>query len=490
MYPLASSQQTGAPSRLRDGTAGAAGSTAATLAGFADDLLALGQIGGRIDDHQIAVAQTLPDGDAALELAAAPDRDSSRHPAAYRPDKGFPAFGNHRLLRNQQERLVPGGDGGVQKVHPRAHLGPDDPQVGLLDADFDLHRALLAVRLGINLDQDGVEGTVGIGVGNHAGGSADRDFGDVHLIDIDFGAHVVSIGKLDDVGGAAAGLDIAAVVDGVAQFAILLEHDPVDRRRDVALADVEFGVVDRRLGLRQSSARHAQGIFGHVELVARFHARPVKRPQTIGLRLLQSEVGGGKLAVGDGLAQLSAVIAVVDARQQVAPFDVLALFDRLFHDLAQDFGPDRDVLVPGDHVARAGQHGARLIAALNHGIGGLNFERTAQGPRVDLVAGQREYCGNGNNGPCPQPAKTRHGSRFAPDPERLEFADPPARAWRRGLARRAAFWRFGRHRTQVLRSASTTLIFIAWRAGKKPPATPIAAANASAWTTITAVMRN
>ena len=73
-----------------------------------------------------------------------------------------------------------------------------------------------------------------------------------------------------------------------------------------------------------------------------------------GLDLGELEVSRGEVAVGVRLMELRLVVAVVDACEQVAPFDVSTLLDRLLDDLTENLGADRDVLVACDDVARAG----------------------------------------------------------------------------------------------------------------------------------------
>jgi hypothetical protein len=97
-----------------------------------------------------------------------------------------------------------------------------------------------------------------------------------------------------------------------------------------------------------------QRIFGHVELFARGDPVAVERPLAPGLDLGELEVGRGEVAIGVRLMELRPIVAIIDAREQVAPFDVSPLFDRLLDDLAENLGADGDVFVARNDVARAG----------------------------------------------------------------------------------------------------------------------------------------
>src|SRR5579863_6792421 len=99
---------------------------------------------------------------------------------------------------------------------------------------LDLDGSFLAVGGGIDFDHARGERLVGIGVGNYLRRFAHRDLPDIALVDIDFGAHVLGVGELHDVGGAAAGLNLSAEVNRVAQLAIFNEHDSVDGRSNHA----------------------------------------------------------------------------------------------------------------------------------------------------------------------------------------------------------------------------------------------------------------
>ena len=66
-----------------------------------------------------------------------------------------------------------------------------------------------------------------------------------------------------------------------------------------------------------------QRIFCHVELVAQGDPHvAVERPLAPGLDLGELEISRGEAAVGVRLMELRSVVAVVDAREQVALFEV------------------------------------------------------------------------------------------------------------------------------------------------------------------------
>src|SRR5260370_17527034 len=114
---------------------------------------------------------------------------------------------------------------------------------------------------------EGAERFTGEGVGNHRGWLAYGDLGDIGFVDIYLGAHVGGIGELNDIGGATAGLDIAAVVNRVAKLAIFMEHDSVDRPSDHTLTDVETRVIDRALRPLGFRLAHRPTLFSHLLLL-------------------------------------------------------------------------------------------------------------------------------------------------------------------------------------------------------------------------------
>jgi hypothetical protein len=58
------------------------------------------------------------------------------------------------------------------------------------------------------------------------GGRADRDLRDIRFIDIDFNPHIIGVRELDDVGGAAPRLNLAAVIYRIIPKAMRLPSVP------------------------------------------------------------------------------------------------------------------------------------------------------------------------------------------------------------------------------------------------------------------------
>ena len=259
-----------------------------------------------------------------------------------------------------------------------------------------------------------------IGVGNDLRRHPERDLGDVALIDIDLDAHVVGIGELRDIGGAAAGLDITAVVYRRAGLAILLQHHAVDRRQDPALREIEPGVVDFGFGLLDRGVRDRGGVDRNVEIVLRLISPLEQRLRPRQFGIAESGVGDGQVVVRDRLFELCLVVGVVDLGEQVAFLDVLALFDRFVDDLAENLGADRDVLGARDHVAGAAEQFARLAGALDGHRSDLDLERTSQRVQPGFVAGARKDRDDHQRNDRGQRAASPPGLRAARDSQRLE----------------------------------------------------------------------
>src|SRR5262249_2785191 len=101
------------------------------------------------------------------------------------------------------------------------------------------------------------------------------------------------------------------------------------------------------------------------------------------------DVGIGEIAIGHRLPELCLIVAVVDARQDVALLDVLTFLDRLSNNLTELLGSDRDVLVLGDDISGTGQQGSRLSRLLDGDERGLYFGRSSQRTSVNLVTDRR-----------------------------------------------------------------------------------------------------
>lgn len=146
---------------------------------------------------------------------------------------------------------------------------------------------------------------------------------------------------------------MTAIIDGVAEFAILLQHHSLNRRDNQTLIHLKLRVINGSLIASQGGLSDGDCIFRGVEIVPGNDATRIQLALSRCLGEPQADIRLSQLAICDRLPELRLIIPVINSRQKLSLPDFLALFDRFFNDLTQNLGADGDVLVPGDNIARA-----------------------------------------------------------------------------------------------------------------------------------------
>src|SRR5438876_574073 len=220
----------------------------------------------------------------------------------------------------------------------------------------------------------------------------DTHLRNISLIDVHFGPHIVRVGQLGDVSRASARLNLTAKIDGVPQFPIFLQDNAVDRRSDDALVHIEFGIIDCRLITFKFGLCNFRGGDCCFKVIRRNSARLDQAARPVGFVLKEMKVGFGNVSNGNGLTQLRLIVPIINARQDIASFDVLPLLDGFFHNLSQDFCADGDIFVAGDDITRACQQYAGLAVRPRHYHHRLHCGRPADRLGVNEVADSPENC--------------------------------------------------------------------------------------------------
>ena len=251
------------------------------------------------DDHVVAGIDAVEDLHARSVLVAEADRRAHGLAVADDVGDGRIATAEHSRLRHQQRVLqVQEGD-----VHARAQAGAQG-EVAVVDAHDDADRAAVAVdhrchALDACAEPAGAEGIDGE-AHRLAGGEGDG----VALRHAQVGAQVGEIGHVEH--RRIRDQQLAALDPATGD-------DAVERRADLALADVDAGEVD--FGATHGVLRGGLVVHG-------------RRDQAAGEQLLAAiDLVAAALQVGLGFAQLQAAAVGVEAGEQLALAHALAFLD-------------------------------------------------------------------------------------------------------------------------------------------------------------------